>query len=180
MICLRTVKVFCNGDITQIENYEKALNDVTQTWDCHHRKETDEGLSVKQLIEQNLYFDRPANELIFLTKSEHVILHNTCRNVSDITKQNISNSHKGENNPMYGKHHTEKSKRKNREAHQGELNPFYGKTHSEESKRKNREAKKGKKRIIKDGKGTYCKPEELEYYLNNGWQLQKYKKEGVT
>lgn len=159
MINIKNVNRFCNGDITQIENYEKAINDKTQTWDCHHRKETDEGLSAKQLKELGLLFDRPASELIFLTRSEHSSLH-----------------YSGENNPMYGKQHSEETKKKQSESLKGEKHPNYGKQHLEESKKKTSNSIKGNKRIIKDGKGAYCKPEELEYYLNNGWQLQKYKK----
>ena len=60
------------------------------------------------------------------------------------------------NHPMYGKHHSEESKRKMSEANKGkctyknhanvsgENNPMYGKQHSEESKQKISEAKKGK------------------------------------
>ena len=32
------VKKFCNEDISLIENYNKAISDSNQTWDCHHRK----------------------------------------------------------------------------------------------------------------------------------------------
>ena len=76
MISIINANKFCNEDIRLIENYEKAINDVTQTWDCHHRKETDEGLSAKKLIELGLYYGRPASEFIFLTKAEHMKLHN--------------------------------------------------------------------------------------------------------
>lgn len=55
----------------------------------------------------------------------------------------------GENNPMYGKHHTEETKRKLSEAHKGkytgENNPMYGKHRSNEVKEKLRKANKGKK-----------------------------------
>ena len=48
-------------------------------WDIHHRKECDdEGRTLftrKQLIEMNLYFNRPASELIFVTRSMHSKLH---------------------------------------------------------------------------------------------------------
>lgn len=51
---------------------------------------------------------------------------------------------KGENHPMYGKHHSEETKKKMREAMKGEKNPMYGKHLSEETRKKMREAKKGK------------------------------------
>ena len=49
----------------------------------------------------------------------------------------MSNKFSGENNPFYGKHHTEETKKKISEARkgktQGENHPFYGKHHSQES-----------------------------------------------
>ena len=38
MICLATVKRFCN-DYSKIENYDKAIADTTQTWEVHHKME---------------------------------------------------------------------------------------------------------------------------------------------
>lgn len=76
-------KNYCIEDISLIENYEKAITDTTQTWVCHHRDEVKvlpSGMTVissyKDLIENGRYYGRPANELIFLTKSEHNRLHN--------------------------------------------------------------------------------------------------------
>lgn len=95
MINLFTVRSFCKEDISLIENYDKAIADNTQTWDCHHRLEIQgkKILSVKELKEQKLYYKRPACELIFLTHSEHSILHNENRK-SDWNKK-ISESEKG-------------------------------------------------------------------------------------
>lgn len=69
---------FCKDDISMIENYEKAMNDTTQTWHCHHRLETFDGersRPMQYLMMVNMYFNRPADELIFLTPSEHQRLH---------------------------------------------------------------------------------------------------------
>ena len=46
-------------------------------WVCHHRLEIqgDEKYSTRQLIEMRLYYERPANELIFLSKQQHASLH---------------------------------------------------------------------------------------------------------
>ena len=89
MITIKSTKLFCKDDISKIENYEKAINDNNQIWVCHHRKETDEGLYMRQLIELDLYYNRPASELIFLTKSEHRKLHNSVKyKDADIQKQN--------------------------------------------------------------------------------------------
>lgn len=75
MIRLSSVELYCEGDFTKIENFSVALNDIAQTWEIHHRKETEENKSRKELIEQGLYYHRPADELIFLTKAEHSRRH---------------------------------------------------------------------------------------------------------
>lgn len=54
-----------------------------------------------------------------------------------------SNIMKGENNPMYGKHHSEKTKKKLSEAAKGRLGPNKGKKFSEEHKKKIGDSKKG-------------------------------------
>ena len=72
-------KRFCSEDISLIENYQNAISDQTRMWDTHHRRECDlEGRTLftkKQLIDMNLYYNRPASELIFVTKSMHRKLH---------------------------------------------------------------------------------------------------------
>lgn len=69
---------YCSEPLENIENYHKAVNDV-QMWDCHHKREIEpDGTrhARAELIESNIYFNRPADELIFLPRSEHVRLHN--------------------------------------------------------------------------------------------------------
>lgn len=70
-------KKFCCEDLRLIENYELAVNDTTQTWDCHHRGEVLPcgRFSRDDLKKFGLYYKRPASELIFLTHSEHRRLH---------------------------------------------------------------------------------------------------------
>lgn len=153
MINIKNVNKFCNEDISLIENYEKAINDITQTWDCHHRKETDEGLSLKQLKELDLYYDRPASEIIFLTRAEHNILHHKGTHHSEESKKKQSESMKGENHPMYGKHQSEDWKQKRGKAHKGI--PL-----SEEHKRKMSESHKGKHRV---------------YHEDGTWHMEKNK-----
>jgi hypothetical protein len=76
------VKQYCCEDISLIENYAEAVADTTQVWACHHRDEIrvlPSGMvairSQKELQENGRYFNCPANELIFLTRSEHSRLH---------------------------------------------------------------------------------------------------------
>lgn len=67
---------FCKDDISKIENYDKAINDKSQCWDCHHRTEIWWNCSSQDLIDNECYYHRPAKELIFLTHGEHSKLHN--------------------------------------------------------------------------------------------------------
>lgn len=155
MICLETVKKFCKN-YAKIENYDKAMADTTQTWECHHRLECIETGAVvnssrQDLIDWGIYYDRPADELIFLTASEHIGLHNRNQTsetkermhiklVSRITseetkkKQSEAAKRRGYNKPK----DMDAFKRKLSEANKG-------KKLSEEQKRKISEAHKGKK-----------------------------------
>ena len=116
MINFGCAKSYCREDISLIENYYKAISDTEQTWDCHHRRELE--TSRKELLELGEYFNRPANELIFLTHSEHRSLHNKGVLLSEEHKQKISVAMKGKNTWMkgkkiwLGKHHSEETKQK--------------------------------------------------------------------
>lgn len=120
----KRLKKFCKN-YHLVENYMQARFDVTQIWHLHHRREISEMKSAKQLIEEGKYYDLEPEELIFLTNSEHSRLHDL--NKREETKKKISNSNKGENNYWYGKG----------EMLKGENNPMFGRKHTEESKRKN-------------------------------------------
>ena len=127
MISENQVKKYCREDISLIENYDKAIYDKTQTWDCHHRKESQ--YSADELVDIGEYYDVLASDLIFITHSDHSKLHNK-----------LQDYHNGNSNPMFGKHHSEETRKKLREArkgkHLGKDNPFYGKHHSEEYKKR--------------------------------------------
>ena len=58
--------------------------------------------------------------------------------ISEQTKKKISTANAGELNPMFGEHHSEKTKKKLSEIGKtktGEKNNFYGRKHSEETKK---------------------------------------------
>ena len=93
MINEKCAKKYCCDDLSLIENYELAINDPTQTWDCHHRRESI--YSAKDLIEIGEYWKRPAAELIFLTHSEHLQLHKKGVPKSEATKKALSEALKG-------------------------------------------------------------------------------------
>lgn len=101
MIHNKNVRRFCSEPLTMIENYKEAVNDTEQSWHCHHRKETDEGLSRKELIEMGLYYHRPASELIFLSSSEHRKLH--ANSMSPEHRSKISAANKGRTNTWANK-----------------------------------------------------------------------------
>ena len=83
MINEKYAKSYCSEDISLIENYHQAIADEERTWDIHHRRESDENgrtlFTGKQLIDMNLYFNRPASELVFVTRSMHWKLHRELR-----------------------------------------------------------------------------------------------------
>ena len=87
----------CKDDIYLIENYDKAIADTSQMYVCHHKA----GIlpcgrfSREDLKKFNLYWHRPANELIFLTKSEHIRLHLLCKHHSEETRKKIGDARKG-------------------------------------------------------------------------------------
>ena len=73
------ISVICSEDPSLIENYDKAVKDKDNLWILHHRYEvTINGeplLTSDELKSKNLYFHRPASELIFLTPEEHSKIH---------------------------------------------------------------------------------------------------------
>ena len=79
MLNEKNAKRYCSENLSLIENYQDAISDQTKMWEIHHRRESDENgrtlFTKKQLIDMNLYFKRPASELIFVTKSMHNKLH---------------------------------------------------------------------------------------------------------
>ena len=109
-------------DYTNIENYQKAKADNFKGWECHHRLEThtsdgerrDVDISHKELIALGMYYNRPAEELIFLRKGEHTSL----RKVSTETRQELGEAKKG-NKYALGCNRSEETRNKMREAHKG-------------------------------------------------------------
>ena len=97
MINEYTAKKYCSEDLSLIENYDKAIADTTQTWDCHHREEILPcgKFSHNYLKKFGLYFNRPASELIFLTPTAHRQLHQNGVPLSEVRKKAISDALKG-------------------------------------------------------------------------------------
>ena len=74
------VKKYCCDDISQIQNYKEAVEDTDNMWALHHKMELIVTGAVcdatkQDLIDWNIYYDRPADELMFIKDSEHKKLH---------------------------------------------------------------------------------------------------------
>ena len=140
MISEKQARKYCYQDISLIENYEQAVADKENLWDCHHRVEMIMNCGAMELIGVGAYYDRPAHELIFLRHDEHLSLHKKGNKVwvgrhhSDETKLKMSEAMKGKQNCL-GRKLSDETKRKMSEA-------MKGKTLSEETKRKMSEAHK--------------------------------------
>ena len=95
MINEKYAKLFCKEDISKIKNYNKAIADDTQTWECHHMTETWWNCTRQELIDNECYYNRKACELIFLTKEEHVRLHKKDKVLTEEHRKKISASLNG-------------------------------------------------------------------------------------
>ena len=197
MINEYNAKSYCCEDLSLIENYELAVNDTTQTWHCHHRGEILPcgRFSIDDLKKFGLYYARPASELVFLTISEHFSLHNKGIKrgpISEMTRQLMSESRKGENHPNFGKHwsgmsgkrHTYETKYKISEANKGRIfsdehrknlsNAMKGKHLSEEHKKKlsaslkNRKAWNVGRKMTTEYKAKLSEARKGKQYWNNG------------
>ena len=132
-------ELYCK-DYENIENYEKAKADDFKNWEVHHRLETHNSDGERRLVDIShnelkalgMYYNRPAEELVFLKRSEHSSLHKP----SEETKKKMSEAKKGK--------------------HIGRDNSFYGKHHSEDTKKKMSEAQKGKHWYNNGKENRFC------------------------
>ena len=72
------LKKYCD-DYEKIENYDVAVI-ADELYEVHHRLEVEDGHEIHskaELIAMNMYYHRPPEELIFLSRSEHRKLHNS-------------------------------------------------------------------------------------------------------
>ncbi len=141
MICKFYVKKFCCEDISNIENYKEAVNSP-EKWVCHHRLELIKtgavvDSTVQDLIDWGIYYDRPADELIFLKLSEHTSLHHKGRPKSEEWRRVMSVKRRGRKLPPV----SEETRKKLSESLKGRKHGSL----SEETKRKISESLKGTK-----------------------------------
>lgn len=145
---------YCKEDLSKIKNYDKAIADTTQVWDCHHMTETWWGCSKKDLIENECYYNRKACELIFLTHAEHNRLHKKGRPSWNKGKKGIysEESRKKISEAAKVRTFSDETRRKISEANKG-------KHRSEEARNKMSEACKGKTWKLIDGKRVWLSKE---------------------
>ena len=147
-------KTFCYEPLELVENYQQALAEGFKGWCMHHKREIQPDgtiVSMQELKDQNLYYGRPANELIFMRFEEHSALHHnnrsydTRKKLSEASKNRVFSKDTCEkiSNALKGKHLSEETRKKLSDSLSGENNPFFGKHHSEETRKKLSEAKKG-------------------------------------
>jgi group I intron endonuclease len=101
------------------------------------------------------------------------------------TKKKMSESRKGSNNPMFGRHLTDEQRKRRCESSKGSNNNFYGKKHTEETKAKIREKRKNqviteemKEKIRKRLKGKKRSKETIEK-ISNSLKNRKLTKEHI-
>lgn len=128
---IKILKSYCS-EYTQIENYAEAVKSPLK-YDLHHRREISESKSASDLIAENLYYNRPPEELIFLEHGEHSRLHNA-----------------GKPSPWLGKHPSAESRQKMSESKKGNQCAL-GHHCSAETRAKLSEAKKGRHWHLENG-----------------------------
>ena len=145
-------KSYCSEPLELVENYQQAEAENFKGWCIHHRLEIQPDgtrVSMQELIDQGLYYGRPAEELVFMRRGEHTSLHN------------IGNTY------IKGKHHSaetrhkiseaNKCKHKSAETRNKIAEARKGKHHSAETRKKLSEARKGKPTWNKGKTSCYSK-----------------------
>ena len=163
----RKFESYCD-DIENVENYGPAKADNFKGWCCHHRLETHNSDGKRRLVDIardelkafGMYWHRPADELIFLTRKEHALLHkpNKGNHHSEEARKKMSEANKGRKRGPC----TEETKRKISEARKVEhlseewkrkiSETLKGRQLSEETRNKMSEAWKGKPKLYLKGK----------------------------
>ena len=145
-------------DIESVENYEIAKVDNFRGWICHHRLETHNSdgekravpIKAEELKALGIYYDRPPEELIFLTKSEHSRMHALVQTRTEEHRKKMSESHIGKPGSRLGSRPSEETRKKTSETlkkryKEGYVAPL-----------------KGMKLKMVDGKRVYYRPEEIK------------------
>ena len=183
MIKIKNVKAYCCEDLSLIENYDLAVADTTQSWDCHHRAEILPcgRFSQDDLKRFGLYYNRPASELIFLSHSDHTGLHwkgiirgtlsdEHKQHISDATKQAMNRPEVREkiSNSLKGRSFSDEHKKKI-------SNSLKCRRLTEETKKKLSNSLKGR-RLTEEHKNKISK--KVFQYDINGNFIAEFKSQG--
>ena len=146
-------KSYCSEPLELVENYQQAEADGFEGWCIHHRLEIQQDgtrVSMQELIDKGLYFGRPAEELVFMRREEHISLHSKDKHLSAETRRKLSEANKGKHRSaesrlkmsaaLKGRTFSAESRRKMSKAKRGKNHPFFGKHHTEEHRQKIAEA----------------------------------------
>ena len=172
MINEKQAKRFCKEDISKIKNYDLAIADKTQTWDCHHMTETWWNCTKKELIENECYYHRKACELIFLTHAEHISLHMKGKPSTMKGRTHSDESRKKMSEAQKGKHLSEEHRRKISETNKGHIL-------SEETRIKLSESHKGKVPWNKGKRHTEETRIKISAALKLRWAAKKNLKKDI-
>lgn len=136
----------------------KIHNNINERCVVHHRDDTEETCKYNNEHYYRWGCDEDGSfeygkYVVFMTRREHIKHHHTGAKRSEEICRHISESRKGQytdkqreafeslharqtgiNNPMYGRRHTEESRRKMSEHSKGQISAFKGKHHSEQVK----------------------------------------------
>ena len=131
------LKNYCSEPLELVENYQQAEADGFKGWCIHHRLEIQPDgtrVSAKELIDQNLYYGRPASELVFMRREEHISLHHKDKVISADTrlKMSVNNGHFWKGRTLSEEHR------------QKIAESLKGRTFSAETRLKMSEARKGR------------------------------------
>lgn len=113
---IQQLKRYCREPMEKIKGYREAVESEGR-YDCHHINELT--FTRDELKKMNMYYNRPASELILLKASDHIRLHqrHDMPSARYGTKASMY-GRRGESHPRYGKGYLQL----------GSKNPMYGRT----------------------------------------------------
>ena len=163
---------YCCEDLNLIENYELAINDK-KLWVCHHRLETDLGISKQELKDIGRYYNQKANDLIFLTQSEHCRIHNY-GNKNSLGKTQTKESNIKRSKSLKGRKFTNDHKEHISESRQGIIFTSEHRANISKSHRGLKHTEEHNNNISKSLKGNHPCPIKGKHRVYDNPELTKF------